>query len=253
MKVRNFRMNEDKDKIKESILSLSPECYIPADVSYNSRKSISINNCADKKRHNSYLIKKSYLEEALQKAGIKLIDAIKLGYVFPKTTISFKEQLERFLERRHPKKPICKSKAKVKGTYKYDISNFSEIIGSGTIDKQFAGWISDNKKRLEKESTKSEAILTKRLVKTFKNRLKTQQPFLIKGHVYYADICLKSKKVIIEVDGGYHNEDSQRVKDKERDKAFESIGYRTLRIKNEEVKDRKKVSELIKSINIIQE
>ena len=75
----------------------------------------------------------------------------------------------------------------------------------------------------------------KDLVKTFHNRVKFQNPFIISGKLYYADISIPSLKLIIEVDGGYHNTEEQQAKDKQRDDDFKSIGYTTLRYTNEQV------------------
>ena len=71
---------------------------------------------------------------------------------------------------------------------------------------------------------------------------------MIDGKVYYADLCVKSLKLIIEVDGGYHNTDAQKKKDEERDKAFASIGYKTIRCSNEDACSKKFANELLKTI-----
>jgi very-short-patch-repair endonuclease len=94
-----------------------------------------------------------------------------------------------------------------------------------------------NKELLLKNGTKSEKTVFQILRKILGSRVKTQQPFLIRGRCYYADICVKSKKVIIEVDGGYHLTPEQKEKDKQRDDDFKSIGYTTLRIYNSKSKD----------------
>ena len=52
---------------------------------------------------------------------------------------------------------------------------------------------------------------------------------------YIADfICLK-KKLVIEVDGGYHNEPIQQQNDQMRTEFLESIGYTVIRFQNEEI------------------
>jgi len=52
---------------------------------------------------------------------------------------------------------------------------------------------------------------------------------------YIADfICLK-KKLIIEIDGGYHNEIEQQIDDVSRTSRLESMGFRVLRFTNEQV------------------
>ena len=47
-------------------------------------------------------------------------------------------------------------------------------------------------------------------------------------------VCLK-KKLIIEVDGGYHSEKEQQESDGERTKILEFQGYKVIRFTNEEV------------------
>ncbi len=47
-------------------------------------------------------------------------------------------------------------------------------------------------------------------------------------------ICLK-RKLVIEVDGGYHNEPMQQQDDQMRTDFLESIGYTVIRFKNEEI------------------
>lgn len=52
---------------------------------------------------------------------------------------------------------------------------------------------------------------------------------------YIADFISYESKVIIEIDGGQHNEDSQKARDDERTKWFEMKGYTVLRFWNNEV------------------
>jgi very-short-patch-repair endonuclease len=65
---------------------------------------------------------------------------------------------------------------------------------------------------------------------------------------YIVDIaCLKSK-LIVELDGGHHTEDQQRVHDITRDKWLENEGFNVLRFWNEQVfKDKKTVLDAIYS------
>ena len=52
---------------------------------------------------------------------------------------------------------------------------------------------------------------------------------------YIADfICLK-RKLVIEVDGGYHNEPIQQQDDQARTEFMERKGYTVIRFKNEEI------------------
>ena len=64
---------------------------------------------------------------------------------------------------------------------------------------------------------------------------------------YIADfICLK-KKLVIEVDGGYHDEPRQQQDDQIRTDFLVSKGYTVIRFKNEEIiNDQSKVIGIIK-------
>lgn len=53
--------------------------------------------------------------------------------------------------------------------------------------------------------------------------------------MYIADfVCLK-RALIIEIDGGYHAQDSQQIKDYLRTENLEAMGYSVIRFKNEEL------------------
>ena len=47
-------------------------------------------------------------------------------------------------------------------------------------------------------------------------------------------VCLK-KRLIIEIDGGYHQETTQQTEDKTRQNWLESMGYKVLRFTNEDI------------------
>lgn len=47
-------------------------------------------------------------------------------------------------------------------------------------------------------------------------------------------VCLK-KKLIIEIDGGYHFEENQQLSDEARTSISEKLGFRVIRFTNEEV------------------
>lgn len=61
-----------------------------------------------------------------------------------------------------------------------------------------------------------------------------QKTFYINGNVYFADFYISNKRTIIELDGKHHREKLFKEKDKQRDADFSSIGYKTIRIKNED-------------------
>ena len=81
-------------------------------------------------------------------------------------------------------------------------------------------------------------------VKTSENyRFRRQHPI---GD-YIADFVCLPIRLVIEVDGGYHNSPEQQTEDQWRTEFLESRGYRVLRINNEEVAaDAKEVLRIIK-------
>jgi len=92
--------------------------------------------------------------------------------------------------------------------------------------------------------TLSETILWESLRKELKGfRFRRQ-------HVigdYIADFVCLSKKLVIEVDGGYYDTPEQQADDQIRTEVFRRMGFEVLRFKNEEVNlDVKEVIQRIK-------
>ena len=52
---------------------------------------------------------------------------------------------------------------------------------------------------------------------------------------YIADFICLSRKLIVEVDGGYHSQEEQEIKDYLRTEQLEKMGYKVIRFKNEEI------------------
>lgn len=52
---------------------------------------------------------------------------------------------------------------------------------------------------------------------------------------FIADFVSLEKALVIEVDGGYHQEDEQMERDEERTQALERMGFEMIRFTNEEV------------------
>ena len=95
-----------------------------------------------------------------------------------------------------------------------------------------------------REMTESEELLWNVLRKNIRNyRFRRQHPI---GD-YIADFVCLPIKLVIEVDGGYHNTPEQQTEDQWRTEFLESRGYRVLRINNEELAaDVKEVLRIIK-------
>ena len=83
-----------------------------------------------------------------------------------------------------------------------------------------------------REMTKTETILWNVLRSEFRGlKFRRQHPI---GD-YIADFLCLSEKLVIEVDGGYHNEPQQQQEDQWRTEFLQSKGYRVIRFKNEDV------------------
>ncbi len=88
-------------------------------------------------------------------------------------------------------------------------------------------------RKLRKNSTKQERILWKILRNSnFSNcKFRRQQPL---GN-YIVDFLCIEKHLVIELDGGQHNQDENKVYDEERKKYLESRGFKVLRFWNHDV------------------
>lgn len=90
------------------------------------------------------------------------------------------------------------------------------------------------RRQLINRATKEELIFKNWLEK---NNIKFmfQKGFLLPFH-RIVDFYIPKKKIIIEIDGGYHKNPAENMKDRWKDKRFfEDRGMKTFRIKNEEV------------------
>ncbi len=91
----------------------------------------------------------------------------------------------------------------------------------------------DRAKKMRQQMTQAEKKLWFEFLKDFKYRVYRQRPII---H-YIADFYCAKLKLVIEVDGDSHFNDSGKEYDNERTKAFESIGIHVMRFINTEVLD----------------
>ena len=95
----------------------------------------------------------------------------------------------------------------------------------------------NNKTTLARNLRKNATIQERRLWNLLKNRqfhnlkFKRQQPI---GD-YIVDFICKEAKIIIEVDGGQHNESENIKYDKTRTEFLNGLGYKVIRIWNNEI------------------
>ena len=86
--------------------------------------------------------------------------------------------------------------------------------------------------RLRKNPTEAESILW-----SFLQRRALGQPFR-RQHIiscFIADFVCLPKKLVIEIDGGYHQLPDQQISDEERTKQLNAFGFKVIRFTNEEV------------------
>lgn len=88
-------------------------------------------------------------------------------------------------------------------------------------------------KQLRKNQTEHEAKLWSRLRDRRFDGFKFIRQYPIGN--YIVDFCCRQKKLIIELDGGHHNEEKNIEYDIRRDKYLRLKGYKVLRIPNIEL------------------
>jgi very-short-patch-repair endonuclease len=87
-------------------------------------------------------------------------------------------------------------------------------------------------KQNRKNMTPSEQALWNALRKSLGSwRFRRQHPI---GD-YIADFICLSEKLVVEVDGEYHNTEEQRIDDKVRTHSLRQMGFRVIRFSNQEV------------------
>ena len=105
--------------------------------------------------------------------------------------------------------------------YGYETSN----LGSYDLLKDFA-------RQNRAEATEAEEILWRRLRgKKLGYRFRRQHPI----DCYIVDFVCLELKLVVEVDGGYHETQNQQVEDQERTRILNESGYTVIRFSNEDV------------------
>ena len=106
---------------------------------------------------------------------------------------------------------------------------------------------------LRREQTEDESLLWQYLRNRKLDGLKflRQHPIIYddsngRKEFYVVDFYCASRKLIIELDGAVHNKPEQCIKDADREKKLRMMGYRILRIRNEELRDMDLVLEKIR-------
>lgn len=221
-KLRFISATDDVSKIKEELYNLGEEFFLRVNINIRDDYSFTLQNVVlNKSKSNSIIVRESVLLDISERLSINISMLLLKHSIICGYEADFYKQKERKI-------------ASLKNR-EYNSKLKKITFANKKTPKTLVEWSNITQDYLINNQTRSERLLYKALYNEFNDRVTFQHPFLINGKLYYADISIPSLKVIIEVDGGYHNTIEQKEKDKRRDEAFLSIGYVTLRYNNEDV------------------
>ncbi len=119
--------------------------------------------------------------------------------------------------------------------------NYDDGMWKGAPSSSFA-----KAQHLRQNETKAEKLLWEKLRNNQLGGIKFRRQHPI--NIYIADFYCHQFKLIIELDGGYHNNEEQKRKDEERTEALKLHDLCVIRFRNEEVeRDIDKVLNIIKN------
>lgn len=149
------------------------------------------------------------------------------------------------MKRKRYKGRAIKAKQKeLKKLDEYNARNYYsdiEYIGRLCVNQNTKEWIEMTMYQLRDRANMYEREFAEYLIDKG-IRFIHQAPFVFYGKkIYFADFYLPEHRLVVEIDGIYHNGDSQFCYDKERDANFQSIKIETMRISNQETKDSKTI------------
>lgn len=135
----------------------------------------------------------------------------------------------------------AKKAAKLRALDKHDTEGYFkdlEYIGRlSFVPEGTRSWIEVTMYSLRERANIYEHALGELLIKK-KVDFIHQAPFVFRPKkIYFAGFYLPSYRIVVEVDGVYHNGNEMVSRDAERDHNFKSIGIRVVRVANEETKD----------------
>mgnify|MGYP003307536954 CR=1 FL=1 len=111
-------------------------------------------------------------------------------------------------------------------------ANFAQVWGAHTADSTQYDLLKENAVNNRKNPTEAESVLWD-MLKGNKLGAHFRRQHIILD--YIVDFICLDKGLIIELDGGYHNDPRQKEYDKARTAHLQRLGYTELRFKNEEL------------------
>ena len=128
--------------------------------------------------------------------------------------------------------PIEQSSSPVKGREETAQVSFAKVLGAHTADSTQYDLLKENAIANRKTPTEAEAILWD-LLKGNNIGLHFRRQHIILD--YIVDFICLDKGLVIELDGGYHNNPEQKEFDEQRTAHLQRLGYTELRFTNEEL------------------
>lgn len=101
-------------------------------------------------------------------------------------------------------------------------------------------WIEQRRNELKSRTTSAEKSITKILLMLGITH-KTQYPINTGRKQYFADVYIPSLKLILEIDGSYHNSANQKRLDENRSANLRRLGYHVCRLSNKDAYNPNKV------------
>ena len=101
-----------------------------------------------------------------------------------------------------------------------------------TADPFYYGMLKEYASENRKFQTDAERMLW-RYLSTNKSGIHFRRQHII--GCYIADFVCLRKKLVIEVDGGYHSQSEQAIKDYYRTEDLERMGFKVIRFRNEDI------------------
>lgn len=154
-----------------------------------------------------------------------------------------------YMKKRFKKQKNAKSKKDNK-LQQYNIANYLEdyrLIGQFcNLPKSKKDWIEYTRETLKGKANRYEILLGEYLIER-KVKFIHQAPFVIDGKIYFLDFYVPSKRLAIEIDGNYHQSMTQEKYDYVRDRSFQSIGIKTIRISNNETLSKQQMDIILSS------
>ncbi|HSU15946.1 endonuclease domain-containing protein [Longimicrobium sp.] len=88
-------------------------------------------------------------------------------------------------------------------------------------------------REMRKASTRAEDVLWQQVRRGALDGYRFRRQHAVGRFVF--DLYCRARKLVVEVDGEYHDEEEQRMRDEYRTRALEQSGFKVIRFRNEEV------------------